>query len=208
MFQKEEQDPEIRKSKFWEIAFFLSLIYISLVLPAVFFGLEDCSFTTLATITILRNIGLSALVFGILKLRGEPFSKIGWTKKELNKNFLLGALIFPFFYYSVSLVLDLFIRLGLSHIEEVPASLMPKSLGQILLGVILVLVVALGEEIIFRGYLLKRIEEITASTPLAVLSSTLLFAFGHAYEGGAGMVAVGYIGLVFSLLFRIRLRQF
>jgi membrane protease YdiL (CAAX protease family) len=91
--------------------------------------------------------------------------------------------------------------MGLSHMEDVPASLVPAGIGEILLGGVMVLIVALAEEIIFRGYLLTRLKEITENTWLSVFLSTLLFTLGHVYEGTAGMMAVGYIGLVFSLLF-------
>ena len=190
-----------KKSKLREVIFFLVITFISLVFPALFYSLESSSFIILALTTILRNLGLSFLVFWFLKVRGEPFSKIGWTKYNLKKYFILGVALFPLFYFSVGVVLKGFTRLGLSHLEEVPTSLMPHGAWQIFWGGLLVLVVAFAEEIIFRGYLLVRIEEITESTSMGVLLSTVLFSLGHVYEGSAGMVTVAYIGLIFCRLF-------
>jgi len=198
---QEDSKYDIKRSKLRELTLFLFICLASLAFPALLFCPEACPFLILALITILRNLGLSALIFVILKLRGEPSSRIGWTRQDLGKNILWGILIFPLFYFSVGVVLDFFTRAGLSHIEDVPASLSPAGIWEIVLGGVLVLVVAFAEEIIFRGYLLARFQEITDSTWIGVFLSTLLFALGHAYEGVAGVMAVSYIGLVFSLLF-------
>jgi membrane protease YdiL (CAAX protease family) len=199
---QEDSKYDLKRSKLRELTLFLFICLASLAFPALLFCPEEaCPFLILALITILRNLGLSALVFLILKLRGEPSSRIGWTRRDLGKHILWGILIFPLFYFSVGVILDFFTRVGLSHIEDVPASLSPAGIWEIVLGGVLVLVVAFAEEIIFRGYLLARFQEITDSTWIGVFLSTLLFALGHAYEGVAGVMAVSYIGLVFSLLF-------
>ncbi|MCL6582366.1 MAG: CPBP family intramembrane metalloprotease [bacterium] len=201
MDEEFKNDPNSR-GKFHELMLFLTIFLASLAFPAEFFCPEGyCPFLITALVTIFRNLGLSALIFGLLRLRKEPFCRIGWTSQELGKHLFWGVAIFPLFYFSVGLVLDFFTWLGLSHIEEVPVSLNPKGVWEIILGGILVLVVAFAEEIIFRGYLLTRLKEITGNTWISVIFSVLLFTFGHAYEGTAGMLAVGYIGLVFSLLF-------
>ncbi|MGA1874994.1 MAG: CPBP family intramembrane glutamic endopeptidase [bacterium] len=199
---KENEYPHenFKKDKGREVILFLTVAIIALAFPTAFLCSEFCSFSTVALITILRNLGLSILVFWLLKAGKEPFSRIGWTSDNLKKQILWGIILFPLFYFSVGLVLDLFTQIGFSHIEEVPPSLMPQSMQQIFLGALMVLTVAVAEEVIFRGYLLTRIIEITESDAAGVFLSTLLFAFGHGYEGVAGMVTVGYIGLVFSML--------
>ncbi|MEW5801848.1 MAG: type II CAAX endopeptidase family protein [bacterium] len=199
MHEEFQNDP--RRSKLRELMFFLSITFASLLFPAVFFCPDSCPFSITALITIFRNLGLTALIFFILTLRGEQPSLIGWTRKDLKKHVFWGIVTFPLFYFSVGEILDFFTHAGLSHIEEVPLSLMPTGIWEIVLGGVLVLVVAFAEEIIFRGYLITRLEEITENPLISVLLSTLLFTIGHAYEGAAGMMAVGYIGLVFSLLF-------
>ena len=201
MINEDEYPHEnFKKGKRREVILFLTVAIISLAFPTAFLCSESCSFSIVALVTILRNLGLSTLVFWLLEARKEPFSRIGWTSENLKKQILWGIILFPLFYFSVGLVLNFFTRIGFSHIEEVPPSLMPQSMQQIFLGVLMVLTVAFSEEIIFRGYLLTRIREITESDAAGIFLSTLLFAFGHGYEGVAGMVTVGYIGLVFSIL--------
>ena len=65
----------------------------------------------------------------------------------------------------------------------------------------LVTVVAVAEETIFRGYLLLRFPVVVRSTAASVLLSSATFAVGHGYEGSAGLVTVGVMGAVFALVY-------
>ena len=69
---------------------------------------------------------------------------------------------------------------------------------------------AFGEEVIWRGFLLTRLAHIfgggrTAWTA-SVIASSLLFGSIHMYQGAAGVVVTGVVGLVFSIAF-IALRR-
>ena len=66
---------------------------------------------------------------------------------------------------------------------------------------LLVIVVAIAEETMFRGYLILRLKAVTASPAAAVVLSAVIFALGHGYEGTAGVVTVGVMGLVFALIY-------
>jgi membrane protease YdiL (CAAX protease family) len=68
--------------------------------------------------------------------------------------------------------------------------------------IILLLRAAIAEEVIFRGYAIERIEELTASRILAVLVPTAMFAYAHfAYWGLVPLAAIGAAGLVLSLFY-------
>jgi hypothetical protein len=58
----------------------------------------------------------------------------------------------------------------------------------------LVVVVALAEEIIFRGYVILRFRTVTGSLPATSLISAAIFSLGHGYEGPAGVITVGILG--------------
>jgi len=65
---------------------------------------------------------------------------------------------------------------------------------------------ALGEEIVFRGFLIGRLETAFGgasrlATGTAVVLATALFAFAHAYQGPTGILITGILGLVFAVLF-------
>ncbi len=79
----------------------------------------------------------------------------------------------------------------------------PTSLA--LLLVLTWLWAALGEEMFFRGYLMTRIAELFGSGwsgwMLGLLGSSLLFGLGHFYQGAAGMLLTGSLGLVAGIIF-------
>ena len=51
------------------------------------------------------------------------------------------------------------------------------------------------EEIVYRGYLLAYFDGLVGPAG-AVLASTFLFGLGHAYQGAAGIVRTGVVGLL------------
>lgn len=66
---------------------------------------------------------------------------------------------------------------------------------------LLVIVVAVTEEIIFRGYLITRFRNLTNRPGVGLVLAAVVFALGHGYEGSSGMITVGVMGLVFGLLY-------
>ena len=66
---------------------------------------------------------------------------------------------------------------------------------------VLVAVVAVAEETIFRGYLILRFTEVTGSFGWAVALSSVVFSLGHGYEGSAGLIAVGALGALYALVY-------
>jgi len=42
------------------------------------------------------------------------------------------------------------------------------------------------------------------NNPAAILLSAVVFSLGHGYEGTAGLITVGFMGLIFALVFKWR----
>ena len=82
-----------------------------------------------------------------------------------------------------------------------PSFLTAQDMPQMLLALALVIVVAVSEETIFRGYLLLRLGATTRSMGTAVIASSLIFSIGHGYEGTAGLATVGVMGIVLALVY-------
>jgi membrane protease YdiL (CAAX protease family) len=57
------------------------------------------------------------------------------------------------------------------------------------------------EEIVTRGYLLTRFEQLFNSTWKSVASTAFLFALWHVYQGMTGFVYAGLLGLLFGVVF-------
>jgi uncharacterized protein len=64
---------------------------------------------------------------------------------------------------------------------------------------------AIGEELLFRGFLLHRIEAAFArgsvGLALAILLQALVFGLAHLYLGPRGALTAGVAGLVFGVMF-------
>lgn len=68
--------------------------------------------------------------------------------------------------------------------------------------ILLVLRAAVVEEILFRGYLIEKVRQLSRSTGLAVVVSIAAFTYAHLRGWGpVQLIAVGASGLVFSLLY-------
>jgi membrane protease YdiL (CAAX protease family) len=65
---------------------------------------------------------------------------------------------------------------------------------------------AIGEEIVFRGFLIGRLEAAfggasRTTTGAAVLLSSAVFSAGHAYQGPTGILITGVLGLIFAIVY-------
>jgi membrane protease YdiL (CAAX protease family) len=65
---------------------------------------------------------------------------------------------------------------------------------------------AICEEIVFRAFLIGRLEAAFGSaariaTAAAVLLSSVLFGFAHAYQGPTGVLITGTLGLIFACVY-------
>ncbi len=66
---------------------------------------------------------------------------------------------------------------------------------------------AFGEEICFRGFLLKRLAQVFGESPAAwwvgLILSSLLFGWGHTEQGMSGWVQEGLSGFLLGVLFLV-----
>jgi membrane protease YdiL (CAAX protease family) len=188
-----------------EVSVFLFLIVPSMALS--FFAVKQgsLSFVLVAFATILRDLGLVSLILFFLWRNGEPINWIGWTFKNSWKEIGLGiGLYIPFFIAAGFLERALQVA-GLSvPSTPLPSFMAARGMVEIFLAIVLVTVVAVAEETIFRGYLILRLKAITVSPAAAALLSAAIFSLGHGYEGSAGVVTVGVMGLVFALVYMWR----
>jgi len=192
-----------RKEKLLEISAFLFLIVPSMALS--FFASEQdrLNFSLSAIASIMRDVSLVSLISFFLWRNRESVCSIGWNFANFWREFVLGVILFfPLFYTSEYLENALHAA-GLSTPSRPPAFLSPRGAAEILLAILLVLVVAIAEETIFRGYLILRFREMMNNLA-TVLLSVAVFSLGHGYEGSAGLVTVAVMGLIFALVYQWR----
>jgi membrane protease YdiL (CAAX protease family) len=190
-----------RKVQLVEACVFLSLIVPSMVLSLFVVRRANPPFVLVAVSAIVRDAGFLALILFLLWRNGESLRRIGLSGRGGWREAVLGLGLYVPFFITVSLLGGGLRAAGFSAPTSIPGFLTPKDPAQLLLGVLLVAVVAVVEEIIFRGYLILRLRAVTGSVRAAVLLSSLIFAIGHGYEGSAGIVVVFSMGVIFALIY-------
>ena len=193
-----------RKEATIEVCVFLFLIVPSLALSFFVGGGSErrLDFTFLAVSTIFRDLALVSLIFFFLWRNGEPVRALGWRYQALDTDILLGFVLYLPFVTVISVVEQLLRAAGLTAPAQPGSSFFRlQGQGDLALAVVLVIVVAISEETIFRGYLTLRLRAATGSTPAAVVLASVIFALGHGYEGSLGVVTIGVMGLLLNLIY-------
>jgi membrane protease YdiL (CAAX protease family) len=77
-----------------------------------------------------------------------------------------------------------------------------------LLTILIVLawtVAAVGEEVVYRGYLMNRVADLfppsATATAISLVIMSIIFGFAHAYQGVTGIVDEGFMGLLLGLMY-------
>lgn len=80
------------------------------------------------------------------------------------------------------------------------AFLLPHSTTEMVLWVAVSVVSAVGEELVYRGYLQKQFWALTGNLPLAILLQAAVFAAIHVYQGPFAAGVIVFYGAMFGLL--------
>jgi membrane protease YdiL (CAAX protease family) len=191
-----------RREQLFEVSAFLFLIVPSLALS--FFAVKQgtLSFVITAIATILRDLALVSLILFFIWRNREAITRIGWSLKNGWRDVVLGVVLFIPFFYGAGLLENILHQAGFSvPSTPTPSFLAAQGITEIILAFVLVVVVAIAEETIFRGYLILRFRGLAASPVVAILLSAFVFSLGHGYEGTAGVVTVGTMGAVFAIIY-------
>jgi membrane protease YdiL (CAAX protease family) len=190
------------KEQIIEVAIFNFLIIPSMVFSFFAVKVGNISFVIVAVSTLMRDLVLVSLILFFLWRNRESVYKIGWTLKNVRKEAGIGIVLFVPMFFAASLLESFLHEAGLSEPSNpMPALISEKGTGEFLLAFVMVVVIALAEETIFRGYLLLRFRAFMPGIFAPVMLSAVIFSLGHGYEGSAGAVTVGFIGAVFALIY-------
>jgi uncharacterized protein len=201
--QGQETTQPSRREQLVELSVFLLLIVPSMVLSFFVVKQGTLGFVLVAASTIVRDLSLVSLILFFAWRNGEPLERIGWRFEHARRDVGLGIGLFLPFFFGMGLLGNALQAAGFfaAPSTPLPAFLAARGMGEAFLGLALVAVVAVTEETIFRGYLILRLQSITGSRAAAVILSSLIFSLGHGYEGSAGVVTVGCMGLVLALIY-------
>jgi WD40 repeat protein len=200
-----------RREQIFEVSVFLLFLIIPMVFGALFFLIKpeqqaELKFFWMAISSIFELLVLVALIFFFAWRNKEPLGYFGWNFKNGWRDIGLGiVLYFPLIIgigllgLVIAYLWQLVFPGPFKGIPHIPQFLIPKK-GETLLAFILVCVVATTEEIIFRGYLLRRFQAILGGTTAAVLLSSALFAFLHFSRGLIGVVVIFFVGIFYAVV--------
>lgn len=189
-----------------EVIVFLFLIVPSMVLSFFIMRPGELNFPLEALATIVRDLALTSLIFYFIWRNGEGLKSLGWDFTNGKREIVWAIVLFVPLFFTAGLLEQALRQAGFSSpTTPLPAFLSVKGPGKIIIAFVLVCVAAVAEETIFRGYLLLRFQEGLQLRPLvAAVLSAVVFSLGHGYEGTAGVVTVGFIGLAFALIYQWR----
>ncbi len=169
---------------------------------------ELCLITPVVILFILQPTMLILLLAAVsLRLRGHGWRDIGLARPESWRKTLVWVLGASLLWAVLGLLVvePLVARLaGTPNLEQL-ASVEGNSLA--LLGWLLLnwTLVAFGEEIVYRGYLMNRFADLFGRTrlgwALGLCLSAVLFGFAHQQQGLAGMLERVVSGLILGGLY-------
>lgn len=190
-----------RKVQLIEVLVFLFLIVPSMGASFIILHQPGLRFVGVAVSSILSDLALVSLVLYFVWRNGETVRRIGWTRRHLWREIGWGLALFVPVVAGANLLESALHSAGLSAPSKLPSFLTATGPAKVLLALLLVTVVALAEETIFRGYLILRFKAVTGRPAAAVLLSAAIFSLGHGYEGTAGVISIFYLGVVLAVVY-------
>ncbi|WP_299442861.1 CPBP family intramembrane glutamic endopeptidase [uncultured Aquimarina sp.] len=160
----------------------------------------------------MRIAAFLILIASAIEYKKGIFKSLGFQRKRLNIKSLLivapllGTAFFLFYYYvmvpSVSYITGQ--PIDFSVFEPYKGNLP----GILNLLVFMWVSAAFGEEIVFRGYLMRQFTKFFGSSKISLVINILLFGFifgwVHAYQGITGQIVAGITGMLLAIVFHIR----
>jgi membrane protease YdiL (CAAX protease family) len=157
--------------------------------------------------TIVLEFFLLFLVWIGLRINRTSMRELIGGRWNTPEDFLIDVAIAVGFWVIALLALaGLGYLLGLvkpNQVEEAKklASLLaPRTVGGLLVFILLSTVAGFIEEIIFRGYLQRQIGALAGNIYVGLIASAIIFGAGHGYEGTRRMALIAVYGAMFGFL--------
>ncbi|BAO55926.1 CPBP family intramembrane glutamic endopeptidase [Nonlabens marinus] len=185
-----------------------------IVIPLVTLSIICFMYFGPLTRTPFENIILSIIIIiaNYIEYKGKPFSALGFKRINFNvKNLLLRAPLIAlglFIFYVFAVVP------GIEMLTGVPIdySSMNHLEGNLEVTILYLLIVwataGFGEEIIFRGYLMRHFIKFFGDSTISLIINILIicgfFGYMHMQQGITGQLVVVIIGAILSVIFYVR----
>ena len=183
----------------------VAITYVLVLLAIIFVGWVNnvAANTTYALGLILPIVAwwpmLAPVAFFMLRDKETP-KDIGFTKAHKLMQILMGGLVAGC-SLTIFIIIPALFGINMSYVGNMDILAILYQLAYMMLSV------ALVEEVIFRGYLFKKLFDINGSKWLAILGSSVLFGLIHIFNGNLLQVVItAAIGLYWCIC-RIRIKH-
>ncbi|MFE3871789.1 CPBP family intramembrane glutamic endopeptidase [Flavobacterium sp. ZS1P70] len=184
----------------------LFLLLILFTVAASFQLLEHTNFSKQIKFSISRLAiwgCLFLLYIYSIKMERQPF--LLWTEEKYSLIFFLKSVAkLMFSLFLIMLVVYFIFKIADSNIDSKKMNeIMKLFKNNIFLILFTSITAGVTEELIFRGYLIPRLEILLKNTPAAILISSILFGLIH-YSYGTLIQIIGpvFIGLLFAVYYQ------
>jgi membrane protease YdiL (CAAX protease family) len=181
----------------------LFLLLILFTVAASFQLLEHTNFSKQLTFSISRLaiwVCLFLMYMYSIKIERQPF--LLWTEKKYSLTFFIKSVAKLMFSLFLTMLVVYFIfKIADSNIDSKKINeIMKLFKNNIFLILFTSITAGVTEELIFRGYLIPRLEILLKNTFAAILLSSILFGLIH-YSYGTLLQIIGpvFIGIIFAL---------
>lgn len=175
----------------------LSLLTLGRMKMTASYGL-----VAVAEYLLVATIVVWGVIFLLLKIQGDGFASIGLSREKLRKSLVPGVLLGV-----AAAVLEIFVLMPLARrcFPNAQAASLEhwfEGPGVIPLWLFIASLAGLKEES-SRSFVLTRFEKAFGKKGLilGLILQTTMFGIGHAYQGKAGAIVAGILGLVYALVY-------
>ncbi|MFV8359288.1 CPBP family intramembrane glutamic endopeptidase [Flavobacterium sp. LS1P3] len=184
----------------------LFLLLVLFTVAASFQLLEHTNFSKQITFSISRLaiwFCLFLLYMYSIKFEKQPF--LLWTEEKYSLIFFLKSVVKLMLSLFLTMLVVYFIfKIADSNIDSKKINEVMKLFkNNIFLILFTSITAGVTEELIFRGYLIPRLEILLKNTPVAILTSSILFGLIH-YSYGTLIQIIGpiFIGFLFAVHYK------
>jgi len=156
----------------------------------------------------LPSLLLQILVFAVIALAlfrdNEPLATLGLRRRDFSlANIGIGIGFLIVAVIVLNILSKTLIYLGTTTQSDI-SYLLPKTIWERIIWIILATSAGISEEICFRGFVITRLARLSGSVWPGAIIGAIAFGVSHSYQGIGGIILIGVYGLMFSLLFLAR----
>ncbi|MFC1945525.1 CPBP family intramembrane glutamic endopeptidase [Chloroflexota bacterium] len=152
------------------------------------------------------------LITLLLRISNERYKDIGFNKqnlvKQIGTGFLFGLIIFIIMNLVINTIVDAL--LPEKSAEGADLSVLFQSLMYLPVWIVLAIFKSGFSEELFRIFTLTRFEKMFGKSGLliALIVGSVIFGFGHYYQGVGGIIGATIRGLLYALVYLRKRRSF